>query len=233
MQADTSTGGKNRGFEDTRWSSVARAQGDPQELGRILSRVWKPLYLYLRRKGHDSEASKDLTQAFLTHFVELRLIEKAAVDRGRFRGFLLASLEHFLANEYRKSHAVKRGSGVPPVPMDFEQAERSSAAASEESAQAAYERAWAASLLGEALDRLRREMGERFEVLRAHLAAECERPRYEDIARHLGVTVSDVGNILHRARLRLGEIVLEELRALDVEDPREELGELLRMLRKS
>ena len=105
------------GFAATRWTLVLAAAGGnvspraAEAMAELCRIYWYPLYAYVRRRGHDTHEAEDLTQEFF-----LRLLAKnylAGVDRekGKFRAFLLASLKHFLANEWDRSQAQKRGGG--------------------------------------------------------------------------------------------------------------------------
>ena len=46
-------------------------------------------------------------------------VAQANPERGRFRSFMLTSIEHFLANEWNRSRAQKRGGGVEFVSVEF------------------------------------------------------------------------------------------------------------------
>jgi RNA polymerase sigma-70 factor (ECF subfamily) len=212
------------------WTTVLRAKDDGAALGRLIERTWKPVYFYLRRKGRDVEAAKDQAQAFFSHLIERRLMDRVEQGRGRFRGFLLASLEHFLANEYRIATAEKRGGTGVPLSLDFGEAETQYQPALAETAETLFTRAWAVGILQGALAELRGELGERFDALRAHLSAEGPRPSYRETAGKLGVSEFDLANQLRRARVRLGELVVARVRDTVEGDPGEEVSELLRAL---
>ncbi|MBI3854178.1 MAG: sigma-70 family RNA polymerase sigma factor [Planctomycetes bacterium] len=227
-------GGARAAFPETVWSTVLRAKDDGAALGRLIERSWKPLYFYLRRKGRDVEAAKDLTQAFFSHLLERRLMDRVEQGRGRFRGFLLASMEHFLANEYRVATAEKRGGTSAPLSLDFQEAETQYAPALAETAESLYTRAWAISVLQGALADLGAELGGRFEPIRAHLSAGEHRPTYRESAAKLGLSEFEFTNLLHKARVRLGELIVARVRDTVDGDPGEEVSELLRALgRKS
>src|SRR5205807_5993985 len=107
-------------FATTRWTLVlaARHPDVPQaaialeELCRI---YWYPLYVYVRRQTATREDAEDLTQAFFARFLEKNYLEGLSSQKGKFRAFLLASLKHFLANEWDRANRQKRGSGVAPL----------------------------------------------------------------------------------------------------------------------
>jgi RNA polymerase sigma-70 factor (ECF subfamily) len=110
----TSIGGSVEAFLTTRWSVIDKiaADGDTPDqvlINELLKKYWKPVYCFLRRKGHDNEQAKDLTQGFFEEVVLGReLIKRADQARGRFRTFLLVALEQYLARVHRKHTAKKR-----------------------------------------------------------------------------------------------------------------------------
>src|SRR4051812_16133767 len=145
-------------FATTQWSLVLAAQGRAapeavEALEAICQIYWYPLYAYVRRRGHDVHDAQDLTQEFLT-----RLLEKSAlgsVDRakGKFRSFLLAACQHFLAHEHERSQAQKRGGGRTFVALDFADGEKrfSHEPSHELTADNLFERRWAIALLDRVL----------------------------------------------------------------------------------
>jgi DNA-directed RNA polymerase specialized sigma24 family protein len=115
MQYDdrTDMGGAGEAFLTTHWSLVEQAQQDEDKdralIGLLLQRYWKPVYCYLRRRGHDNEQAKDLTQGFFHEVVLSRdLIGRVDPSKGRFRTLLLHALKQYLADEKRKETALKR-----------------------------------------------------------------------------------------------------------------------------
>ncbi|MCP4610836.1 MAG: sigma-70 family RNA polymerase sigma factor [Planctomycetes bacterium] len=110
----TVIGGPWRTFETTRWSHISlvrNSNSDHQKsiINKLIRTYWKPVYCYLRQKGYDNEQAKDLTQGFFHEIVLGRdLIHRADRSRGRFRTFLLTSLNHYVSNEHRRDSAVKR-----------------------------------------------------------------------------------------------------------------------------
>src|SRR4051794_26148307 len=95
--------GNHEKFATTRWSVVLRAakQGDRQAddaLAFLCGQYWFPLYAYIRRRIADANEAQDLTQEFFARLLEKNVLDHAAPERGRFRSFLLTSLNNFLAN---------------------------------------------------------------------------------------------------------------------------------------
>lgn len=222
-------------FQPTLWSVVLRAKdpADPHRrtaLNRLFEFYWSPIYVYLRHKGRSAEDAQDEAQGFFTHFIELEAIARVDRSRGRFRSYLLALLEHYLANEHRKAHAEKRGGGRAPASLDFARAETEVRIdpADPRKPEDAFRKSWSMSVLEGAFDRLRREFEERgklpeFEAVRTHLLAGQERPTHGAIAERLGLPLTDVANLLHRSRKRLREIIHSILReAVDSDSEVEE-----------
>src|SRR5262245_18074102 len=103
-----------RVFATTHWSVVLTAgNGDSplamRALETLCSTYWYPIYVYVRRKGHGPEDARDLTQDFFAQSLAKELLRLADRDKGRFRTFLLTTLEHFLAREWNRAHRQKRG----------------------------------------------------------------------------------------------------------------------------
>ncbi|HEU5397341.1 MAG TPA: sigma-70 family RNA polymerase sigma factor, partial [Verrucomicrobiae bacterium] len=152
-------------FVTTHWSVVlsARDHQSPQSMAaleKLCRAYWYPLYAYLRRTGQSKENAEDLTQAFFSRLLEKRYLDAAEHERGRFRSFLLVALKRFMANEWDRAHALKRGGFQLQVPLDTELAEKKFAAdlaAPEVSPDQEFERRWTLTLLEKTMSRLRAE----------------------------------------------------------------------------
>src|SRR5947209_2081550 len=151
-------------FLTTHWSVVTLAGGDSsmaaaQALEKLCRAYWYPLYVFVRRRGYDVHEAQDLTQSFFARLLEKDYLRAVDRKKGKFRSFLLAALEHFLANEWRRAHAQKRGGGATLISMDDESAEQqylqipSRGVSPEE----LFARQWAMTLLEQVLANLRRE----------------------------------------------------------------------------
>ena len=116
-----------RRIATTRWSVIARARSPTQDgraaLQTLCELYWYPLYSFARRAGHPPEDAADLTQEFLTRFLERNDVDKTSPARGRFRSYLLQAMRNFLANEWRRERAQKRGGGDSPIRIDAAAAE--------------------------------------------------------------------------------------------------------------
>src|SRR5512136_2599576 len=103
-------------FAATHWSVVlAAASEDSQEAAAALETLcrqyWHPLYGFVRRVGHAPADAEDVVQSFFSHLLEKKSLVHADPLRGRFRTFLLASLKHFIANQWQRQRTAKRGGG--------------------------------------------------------------------------------------------------------------------------
>src|SRR5215467_1901453 len=121
-------GARASNFPTTSWSLVLAAAANPTpdsraSLGTLCQVYWPPVYAFIRRNGYDSDQAQDLTQAFFAVMLEKNYLGDADRERGRFRTFLLAAVKHFLANEWDKAHALKRGGGLMAVAIDPIEAE--------------------------------------------------------------------------------------------------------------
>lgn len=220
---DTETGGEPRAFHATRWSCVLAAK-DPSAPERraaledLIQAYWKPLYGFLRRKGHDVEAAKDYTQGFFAAFLELDYLKYVEKGRGKFRTFLLTALEHWMCDQFDRAHAKKRGGGAHLLSLDFLQAEREFpvAARPDDTPDAVYRRQWALVVLERAIQALRAQFesagrGAEFKEFRQHLGRD-DAPSYAEMAKRLGLTHGEVRNRLHRARKSYRDMILAEVR---------------------
>src|SRR5437868_2512416 len=126
-ESEKSAATQARDFRTTHWSVVLKAAGESAEqqsaLERLCRAYWYPLYSFVRRRGYDRQDAQDLTQGFFERFLEKNYIVDVSADKGRFRTFLLSSLQHFLANEWDRSQAQKRGGGFKIVSLDEHEAD--------------------------------------------------------------------------------------------------------------
>jgi RNA polymerase sigma factor (sigma-70 family) len=226
-------------FPTTRWTLILAArEGDEARraaLESLLATYWKPVYFYLRRRGLAVEAAEDAVQGFCVQLLERDFLPRLDPSRGRFRSYLLTSLDHYLANQHERETAQKRGGGVRLVPIDLALAERELAAAPAEAA-TAYEREWALGIMERALRRLRadyetgRRQG-RADVFLRFFSFEPA-PSYAEAAAQAGLTVSQFKAALHRARERFRELLREEVGGTlqDEAEADREIGDLVRAL---
>jgi RNA polymerase sigma-70 factor (ECF subfamily) len=198
------------------------------------------LYAFIRRRGFDPERAKDLTQEFFARLLEKNFLMAADREKGRFRSFLLACVQHFLSKELKKERALKRGGGYTFISLDEVMAEGRYAQEPVDrmSPEKIYERGWGLTLLDQALARLKREYvadekSGLFEALHIFLSGARQAPgSYAEIGVRLNMTESAVRQAAYRMRFRFGVLLRWEV-AHTVANPREiedELGHLLTIM---
>jgi RNA polymerase sigma factor (sigma-70 family) len=220
----SSAGGAGMGvFATTHWSVVLSAQGkesarSAEALETLCRAYWYPLYAFARRSGHNAGDAEDLTQGFFARLLEKDYIKSAVRERGRFRTFLLVALKRFLANEWDRQHAQKRGGFAPVVTIDPEAAESRFNAEPTHDLQPdlLYDRQWAVTLLDRAMARLREEYASSgraslFEFLGNCLAGDESALPYAEIAVQLKLTEAAVKMAVHRLRGRYREMLRAEI----------------------
>ena len=210
-------------FTTTRWSVVlaagqARSLEADAALEELCSTYWYPLYAYVRRRGFGPEDAQDLTQEFFTRLLRKNYPAQADRAKGKFRSFLLLTLNHFLADEFDRLNARKRGGGQIFISLDQEAAEGRyrREPADDLSPEKLFERRWAQSILENALKRLREEYkadcgAENYAVLRGFEPGEQLTLTYGEAAARLGISESALKSKVHRLRQRHRELVREEI----------------------
>jgi RNA polymerase sigma factor (sigma-70 family) len=228
-------------FSTTHWSVVLEAgEGDTpaatEALERLCQCYWYPLYAYVRRKGHAPHDAQDLTQEFFARFLEKKYLTLADRSRGKFRSFLLTSLQHFLVNEWAKGQTARRGGGRHAISWDARDAESRYLAepADDLTPDKIFEKRWAARLLQDTLSRLRDEYATAgknalFEALKLFTWGERTASTYQQIGASLGLSEGAVKVAVHRMRQRYGKLLREQV-AQTVGSPYE-IDEELRYLR--
>lgn len=239
MNEGATSGGGDRAFPHTRWSIVVAAQGrasadSDAALDAICRAYWYPLYSYARRCGQSPHDAQDLTQEFFRRLLEHNWIQAADPEKGKLRTFLVVAFKRFMANEWRRASAQRRGGGQTPVHIDTAFAESRFAADTQSpTPDEAFDRQWALTLLELTLGRLREDFAAggtagNFEALKGCLTAERGAIDYASLARSLGTSEVAARVAVHRLRKRFREIYREEIsRTLaDGVDIDEELGHL-------
>jgi len=236
-----------REFGTTHWSLVVAAKPDEasqtharKALEELCRAYWYPLYAFVRNRGYSSSDAQDLTQSFFARLIETGGFASADPERGRFRSYLLGAMKHFLANEWHRAQARKRGGGATFVELDALEPEARYALEPARSTDpdAGFDRQWAQESIDRALEKLQAESetgGKRelFEALKGSLTGE-EPPRGETAAR-LGMTEGAVKVAVHRLRKRYRELLRAEI-AETVSDPSDiddEMRHLVAALRRT
>ena len=208
-------------------SAQSQVPGFEAALGELCRIYWYPLYAYVRRRGHAPEEAQDLTQGFFLHLLEHKTLARADPLKGKFRSFLLGSLQNYLSMETDRARCLKRGGKVEFVPLDVQDAEDRYRfePVDELTPEKVFAARWAMALLGEVMNRLRQEYATdhkivTFETLKAFLDVGNSKdpPSYEEAAAALQIGVGAVKSVIHRLRKQYTALVREEI-GRTVSDP--------------
>lgn len=231
---ETSMGGTLGDMPATQWEQILAHAPESAAwrafLNEWVGRCWKPIYRYIRSSwGAGNEEAKDLTQEFLTHFLDRDYLSAVRPERGRLRSYVWAALRNFLTNRRRDEGRLKRGGDRVRVPLeDVTLAEE----AGDADPAAEFDRAWRRAVLADAIATMGKRLAAggksaAYEVFCAYyLHPEGEPdPTYDDLAVRLGMTEGEVRHALVAARKTLRDVLREQVRRT-VQDETEAEAEL-------
>lgn len=222
MTSPATSSAARRIFPNTRWSVVlAATQGPSAESAAALEAIcrayWYPLYAYVRRSGQSPHDAQDLTQEFFCRLLEKRWLDTADRDEGKLRTFLIVALKHFMAKEWRRATAQRRGGGQSQVPFDTAFAEsRYASEVASLAAEDAFDQQWALTLLELTVNRLHGEFVaagkvDDFDALKNCFMADRGMIDYASVAEQLGVNEGAARVAVHRLRKRFRQVYREEI----------------------
>lgn len=200
----------------TCWSAVYQAHqgpapGVPEARGELLRWYEGAVRRYLLTALRDRDTVDELFQEFALRFCRGDF-HRASPEQGRFRDFLSRALMN-LVMDHRREQAARRRRQSP------QRAEPAIEVPPEEQLAEAFQRSWREELLHRTWDRLAaiptRTAQQWYTVLR--LKAEHPDWRSPQLAEHLSqqegkpVATTTARQILHRARDRFAELLLEEV----------------------
>ena len=229
-------------FPTTHWSVIVHAGTGSESQARaalesLCRSYWYPVYAFTRRQGRAHHEAEDCAQELFARLLSSGGIAKARPERGRFRSFLLASLQNFLTNEWHRNRAAKRGGGAPILSLDLERAEErfsNEPVASGLTPEEAYDRSWALGMIDTAIASLRVEYNESgrgalFSALAPLLSSGAADTSHGAAASSLGMSTHAFTVALHRLRCRMGAR-LRAIVAETVENPAEVDAELRHLI---
>lgn len=229
-------------FPPTAWTLLEVARGTDNEkscpvLNDFIGRYWKPVFCFIRAKGYALDRAEDLTQEFMIHkLLSPTWIAKPDRDRGRFRNFLLKTLQGFLADQgpNRAPRQKTFEAQISQLEIQLGEEERSFEPATNETPETIFMRKWARTVVNHARQRVKQfyedqSIGEWYELFEAN---RCGKISQADLGRRFGESRNKIGDIVEIVKLQAKRFFKEEVRdqvdsEAEVED---ELRELLACL---
>ncbi|MFC1604645.1 RNA polymerase sigma factor [Planctomycetota bacterium] len=245
---NTTMGGTGNQFMTTQWSRIlnAKTQNETRRrmiLNNLTETYWKPAYCYLRSKGFENDAAKDLTQDFFLKIVLGRdLIQKADQSKGRFRSFLLVALERYVVSTLRYEGRIKRGGNANVIHMETPDLANLDIHESAPDPNHAFCYAWVSTLLDQVLADIKEEYcstqrAGHWEVFRLRVLApifeNTKEPSYKEICGKCNIAdESKVANMIVTVKRRFRSVLKRNLRNLARTDAEadEEFAEIFRIL---
>jgi DNA-directed RNA polymerase specialized sigma24 family protein len=233
-----------RVFATTCWNVVTsagdgRSEGAESALETLCRTYWYPIYVYVRRKGHRPDEAQDLTQEFFAQLIAKEHLKFADQKRGRFRNFLLGTLDHFLAREWSRAHRQKRGGQFTFVSLDEQAPEDRYRVepADNETPERTFQRQWAIAILNRTMTELADECeasgkGPFFREVSHFLSGDRNGNTYAQVGRRWTMAEGAVRVAIYRFRQRYGELLRRQIAQTvsTTEEVDEELHYLLRQL---
>lgn len=235
--SDRASSAHPHAFPPTQWSIILSARHEDSEirsqaLEHICRCYWHPIYAYARKRGFSPEDAEDVTQGFFASMVHGQGFEKLDANRGKLRSYLLVALRNYMANEWRRRHAQRRGGDAKMLSIDLDDAEEHTCLepAVQLTPEAVFERHWATTLLHTVMSQLERSFaqdgkGTTFELLKDFIARGRHERSQREVAEQLGISENAVRLAVHRLRKRYREMLLREIEStLEAgENPEDEL----------
>lgn len=234
----------------TDWSQIRQiktASDDEQVaiLDILARKYWAPIFQYLLLRGNGEEDAQELTQEFFAHAFETNLLTKANPLRGRFRNFLLKSLNHFLANKKRNDSAQKRTPREGFASLDALAAEgyfQPKSLVDTQTPEIIFHQIWLREVIRNALQKLEEEFtskGQRthFDLFRSRVIAPElegeEAPPLQQLADEFGLGYKEVSNQIGAAKLAFRRFLKKEVRSYigSKEEASDEHREILLLLK--
>jgi len=210
------------GFHPTQWTRVLEAQGNSeparQALSDLCAAYYEPIVAFLTRSGRNPADARDIAHAFFARLLEGDFLTHVRRE-GRFRSYLLGALKHFVSHLQAREQRIKRGGGVEMIPLDAGTDTTPAIelpAAGVQAPDAAFDKAWAMTVLDRALAALRAELVaegkvEEFERLKPWLTGEVEHGAQAELARALGMDSNTLKSTVHRMKRRFRQCVKQEV----------------------
>jgi RNA polymerase sigma factor (sigma-70 family) len=199
---------RNCSFDRTSLSLLHKVRGgDEAALEELCSRYWYPLYTWLlvTRLARSEADAQDLVQSFFAKMLAQGTLAIHAPERGRFRSYLLRCLKHQVIDQLRRP-ALALAEPAEPDADPLAQVEDT------ESADAAFEKAWAWELFETAKVQLHQtwtasDQGELFAAFAPFLEGNPSPEGLAAIGERFGLSHDNTRTRLHRLRKQLRELL--------------------------
>ena len=219
-------------FHTTRWTAVllsaqSQAPGSQEALAELCRIYWYPMYSFVRGRGCSPEDAQDLTQGFFLHLLDHKALRQVSPVKGKFRSFLVASVQNYLSDQADSARCLKRGGNIEFVPLDMKSAEDRYRLAPFDflTADKIFDARWAMTLLDEAMARLCEEYAAQgrtstFETLKPFIDPINSKAAlsYEQVGKALQVKLESVKKLVYRLRKQYASLLREAV-ARTVSDP--------------
>ena len=210
-------------------SAQSHIPGSQAALAELCRIYWYPIYAFVRRRGSGAEDAQDLTQGFFLHLLDHKALRQVSPAKGKFRSFLLASLQNYLSDQADSARCLKRGGNIDFLSLDMRSAEDRYGLLQLDflTADKVFDARWAMTLLDEAMAQLSEEYAAQgkasmFETLKPFVDPINSKAAssYEQVAKTLRVGLGSVKKLIFRLRRRYASLLREEV-ARTVSDPAE------------
>ena len=232
--------GKGPGsFRTTCWTDVLRAGGKSlgaqESFSRLYQDYWPPLFSYLRRRGLTEDQAEEAIQGFFVAIFEKQGLAGIEREGGHFRSFLLKALQNFLARNWAREQALKRGGGATVLSLQQTGVDGQVGAAEDTAAELEFDREWATHVLKRARMAIEQEFqegnrGSLYKAIHPFLQGDREGKSYSEAAAETGLSEATLRVTIHRMRHRFGEILRSEI-LRTVQSPAEVQDEVRHLLR--
>ena len=210
---------RHESFARTRWSIVTRVAAPARRAPRdafaeLCFGYWYPVYAYVRRSGHAPTIAQDIARSFLSDLLRRFREEAQPLPTEHFRRFLLASLNRFLAGDWRDCEDDP--AFEPALPTEDIESRYRRDCLRTASPEQAFQRCFALEVLARAARRLADEAqqtghADMYATLAPFLVRDPAAGQYEEIALQLRTRALAVVVALKRLRQRFRELAGEEL----------------------
>jgi len=208
-------------FHTTRWTRVCLAKKESEDGRRALADLcdayYEPVVAFLRCELRDADSAREMSHAFFAEMLAGGTIAAAERERGRFRGYLLGAVKHFLSHQREAARRMKRGGGAAHVSLDEDATGAMEIPdARQASPDAAFDREWALTTLARAMEAVREECtkdgrADFFQQVKPWLTGDATHGDQGAVAEACGMSPAALKMAISRLRRRFRDCVKAEI----------------------